>query len=122
MTNGPFVHKHANRRIFDFIRHLDDNPGKTRPVHFYFYTLEEADAYRLADELKRLNFEVLQVSESLNNQWLCLAGMVIQPEPGIMDHCAEVMLKLADRYNAVYDGWETMIDLNEPLNLDGREQ
>lgn len=122
MTNGPFQHKHANRRIFDFIQFLDDNPGIARPVHFYFYTLEEADAYRLAEELKQLDFEVLQVSRSLNNQWLCLAGMELQPAPLIMDRCTEVMLKLADRYNAVYDGWETLIDLNEPCNLGGRER
>lgn len=105
------VYKQANREIFGFVKHLDADPDNSRPVHFYFYSHEEADAYRLADELKQLDFRILQVSESSERQWLCLAEMALVPEPEVMDRCTQLMLDLADRYDSLYDGWETRIDL-----------
>ena len=101
----------ANRELFDFVKHLDAAPENARPVHFYFYSEEEADLYRLADELLRLDFKIVEVSQSTGDQWLCLAEMELVPEPEIMDRCTELLFDLAERYETLYDGWETRIDL-----------
>lgn len=105
------IYKEANREIFDFVKHLDARPDNSRPVHFFFYSGEEADAYRLAEELKQQEFKILKVSESSENQWLCLAELALVPEPEIMDRCTQLLQDLADRYDSIYDGWETRIDL-----------
>lgn len=109
MSYETSIYKKANREIFEFIRNLDGDSTKTRPVHFFFYTMEESDAYRLAGELQNLDFGILEVSNTMNSQWLCLAEMDLCPEPKIMDRCVKLLLNLADRYDAIYDGWEVRI-------------
>lgn len=107
------TYKKINREIFGFVRHLDVDPENLRPVHFFFYSDEEADAYRLAEELKQLDFKILEVTNCSSDmdQWLCLAEMLLVPEPGVMDRCTRLLLDLAERYDSLYDGWETRIDI-----------
>lgn len=109
------IYKHINRRIYDFIRRLDTDPEHKRPVHFYFYAEEESDIYRLAEELKQMEFKILEVSDvgagDEPHSWLCVAEMHLIPEPSIMDRCADLLIDLAERYDSMCDGWETRIDL-----------
>lgn len=105
------IYKNTNREIFGFIKHLDADPDKTRPVQFFFYCEEEGDVYRLADELQQLNFRIVEVTQSMDSQWFCLGEMNLVPEPQVMDRCTQLLVDLAERYDALYDGWETRIDL-----------
>jgi len=105
------LYRKANRELFGFVRHLDADPANSRPVQFFFYSEEEGDIYRLAEELLQLDFRILEVTESADRHWLCMAEMNLVPEPRVMDRCTQLLLDLAERYEVLYDGWETRIDL-----------
>lgn len=102
----------ANSETLDILKEYDEKPERTRFMQFFFYALEEADIYRLAAELKSLNFQVDVSHEvGLGGQWLCLAGMELVPNSQTINRCTTLFLELADRYDATYDGWETRLDL-----------
>jgi hypothetical protein len=101
----------AHSKVAEWIQYIDERPDEIRPVHFFFYADEEGDCYRIAHELKNLDFKIIQVMKSLNKQWLCLAEMDLVPDPPVMDLCTELLHKVAENHNVVYDGWETRIDL-----------
>lgn len=98
-------------RVAEWIQYIDERPDEIRPVHFFFYADEEADAYRLAHELQSLDFKIVQVMESFSTQWLCLVEMDLVPDPPVMDLCTELLDKVARDHGVVYDGWETRLDL-----------
>ena len=111
MSKSTSITKQAHYRIAEWVRYLDEHPDQIRPVHFFFYADEEGDCYRLAHELQSLDFKIVQVMQSLDARWLCLAEMALVPDPPVMDLCTDLLQKVADDHDVVYDGWETRIDL-----------
>lgn len=102
----------AQSQLLEWIEQLEEGSEESLFIHFFFYAVEEADAYRLAAELQDLNFEVEVSHQSeLGEQWLCLAGMDLPPDSITFNRCTKLFLELADRYDAQYDGWETRLDL-----------
>ncbi len=111
MNKSIFTTEPAHPRVAEWVRYLDEHPDQIRPVHFFFYANEEGDAYRLAHELQNLDFRIVQVMESQNRRWLCLAEMNLVPDPPVMDLCTDLLHKVARDHSVEYDGWETRIDL-----------
>lgn len=98
-------------RISEIIRGLTSSTAKYRPVRFFLFTPEEADAYRLAQELQDHGFCIIRVSATDDEQWLLVAELNVSPTRQVMDRCDNLLFDLAGRYDAHYDGWETQLVL-----------
>lgn len=106
-------YKKASRMIYYFVRYLDRNPERKKCVRFFFYSIEESDVYRLAEELKELGFRIDEISHTGAVEptcWLCLAETNLTPQTGVLNCCTDLLFNVADRNDSLYDGWETRID------------
>lgn len=88
---------------------LEDN----RSVHFYFYFPEEYQAHHAAASLANLQFETEINYSDYSNDWLCLATKQINMTSDRLSGLRNWMEKLAQRNGGKYDGWETMIVLDD---------
>jgi regulator of RNase E activity RraB len=107
---NPIIKK-MNREILEFIRHMDVDPGKERPVTFWFYAEKEENIYRLASRLQENGYriECCEYTE-ISGNYLCIAETSIATSASLMDKLCVDMELLAGRFGVTFDGWETRID------------
>ncbi|MEX0906464.1 MAG: ribonuclease E inhibitor RraB [Balneolaceae bacterium] len=101
-----------NKEVFGFIRQLDPDPEKVRPVTFWFYSESEAKIYRLAAHLKKngCRIDCCEYSEAYRN-YLCIAEKKMSPEIDLLNELCIDMKHIAEKIGVDFDGWETMIEM-----------
>lgn len=97
----------ANKRIFSFINQLDPDPGKKRPVTFWFYSDSEEKIYRLAGRLQHAGYTIVNCAPSLNDKFLCIAELRMIPDNDRINRLCIDMHLLAEKMDVTFDGWET---------------
>ena len=99
-----------DKKALEIIRQQNIDISDKRIVYFYLYfpTLENA---KLAEsELNQLEFTVQNSLSAGGNEWLCLAEKELIPDSKILGSLRRKLGNIAQKYNGMYDGWETEID------------
>ena len=104
------LHYSDNLEIYNRIGQPEKNPDRIRPVHFYFFAEKKDQIITLASKLRSYDFQIDHISKSCNGQWLCMALRELIPYPDVMNRLTVLMMETAQKYDAIYDGWETVID------------
>ena len=102
----------VTRSVIDILENLDADPGKARPVTFWFYSESEGNLYRAADQLQKTGYTIDYCGPAAcNDEWLLIVEKVISPEFEEMNRMWESFEAFAGQFGIKYDGWETRIDL-----------
>lgn len=99
-----------NKEIFGFIKHLDYDPKRSRPVTFWFYSDHESNIYRFAAHMKSNGYRILCCEKCDTQRYICIAEIAISTEAGLLDKLCIDMQLLAERMDVEFDGWETVIE------------
>jgi len=110
MNKKYSLHYSDNLEIYNWIGHPDENPNRVRPVHFYFFADKKDQILCLAEKLNSYDFNIGHITRSYNGQWLCMALREIIPYPDVMNRLTVLVMETAQKCDATYDGWETVID------------
>ena len=103
--------KKMNREILEFIRHMDVDPGRERPVTVWFYSDDEERIYLIASRLKESGYRI-ECCEYCDDSrdYLCIAEKQLTTSAATIDKLCTDMQQLAARLGVTFDGWETRID------------
>ncbi|MEX0770249.1 MAG: ribonuclease E inhibitor RraB [Balneolaceae bacterium] len=101
----------GNKKVFEFIHQLDPEPGRVRPVTFWFYSDSEEKIYQLAGHLQQIKYNIVSCERFTNGEYLCIAEKVMTPDNEEINRLCIDMHLLAEKMEVTYDGWETRIDL-----------
>lgn len=101
------IHSLLNKRILDIITQNDAEPLQARPFTFWFYSDEEDNIKRLADQMQSCGYTICFCGVSVSGNYLCIAGRELTPSLEYLDKLWVDMQLLADRMGVVYDGWES---------------
>lgn len=105
--------EHVDRFALQNLRQLGVELEGERPVDFYFYFPEEYQAYHAAAALTNFRFDTEISYSKYGDRWLCLATKKIHMTSGRLMDLRSWMEDLAERNGGEYDGWETMIELEQ---------
>ena len=108
-----------NREIIGFIREMDPDPVKVRPVTFWFCSEHEENIYRLAARLQENGYIIncCEYSEAYGN-YLCIAEKLLSPEAGLLTKLCVDMQLVAERFGVEFDGWECGISNRGISNIE----
>lgn len=102
-------HIKPNKRVLQIIDLLDSNSGNNRRVIFRFISWEEGSLYRLAASLKRMGYEINLEANRIHHSWTCIAEGWLRPGDEPLDTLCIRMVNLAEKFEVLFDGWETVI-------------
>ncbi|MBI1803367.1 MAG: ribonuclease E inhibitor RraB [Ignavibacteriae bacterium] len=100
--------QHQGKHIRAQLERFGSDVSHKHPIDFYFYLDDERQAYLLAAELQRKEFEVT-VEESGTDHWLCLARKELIPIDDTFETLCDWLVDLSASYYAEFDGWESEI-------------
>ena len=105
-----------NKEIIGFIKEMDPDPVRVRPVTFWFCSKHEENIYRLATRLQENGYIIscCEYSKAYGN-YLCIAEKLLSPESGLLTKLCVDMQLVAERFGVEFDGWETVIDTERDL-------
>lgn len=103
--------KFLNKRVFDFLRNLDDDPTKKREVTHWFYfenldDLERFEKYAFEIGYKTMN----KPSKTKGKDYLLIIYKTEEINEDSINFDTLDFWKKAEEFNGVYDGWETKIE------------
>ncbi len=98
-----------NKTVLEILQLIDGRPSAPKPVIFRFSAEEEGSLYRLADVLQKRGYTICLEKVS-PGRWSCSATREIMPEEEPLDILCIRMVHLADKHEAVFDNWETLIE------------
>jgi len=100
-----------NREIMGFIREMDPDPVRVRPVTFWFCSEHEENMYRLAAHLQENRYTIsCCVFSEVYDNYLCIAEKQLSPQAEHLTKLCIDMQIVAERFGVEFDGWETVID------------
>lgn len=104
--------KQASDGVIDILQNLEPDPGRKRPVTFWFYSDSEANLYHTAHKLQEEHYEIQYCGKSgVSDDWLLIAEKEISPRPDIIEHLFYQFEELAQQTGVTFDGWETRIEM-----------
>jgi len=107
------IFRKANNKLFQMIHRIDPDPQKTRPVTFWFYADTEEKVYHTAHMIQQKGFVIAYCGKSAVRDFLLVAEKQLVPGPETILESCEQMKALARKTGVVFDGWETMVMMNE---------
>ena len=106
-------HRQRNIQLRQALSDKKVNLSEQRPTDVHFYAWSQSDAAVLARELFKKGFLVKVLSPSPEpgdeELWNIEAGAQVVPEEILGDEFTEGMVRLAARFDSVYDGWGTSV-------------
>jgi hypothetical protein len=105
MNDKPPV---PNKTILEILELLETEPEESRPVLFRFSAIEEGLLYRLASVLKKRGY-FIRIENPSACRWTCLAEYHWPCDGEPLDRLCIRMVNLAEKYEVVFEGWETII-------------
>lgn len=106
-------HRQRNTQLRQVLSDKQVNLSEQRPTEVHFWAWSERDAAVLAQELYKKGFLVKHISPSPEpgdeKLWSIEAGAQVIPEEILGDEFTEGMVRLAARFDSVYDGWGTSV-------------
>lgn len=102
------VQRSATPKVLELMAEIGVEPDRPLCIEFFFYAKELADAQALARALGSLGYKTNAPRISLNEKW-CLNGWTppLPSDTPSMVSWSEAMVRLSDRFGAVFDGWGT---------------
>ena len=105
-----------NARNAELLQHIRDKGAavdEPRPIDHHFYASSQKDAALLAKELYSRGYLVLVLSpprkEDNSAYWNLEVGIQRTAIEAASQHITEELVRLAAKFNAIYDGWGTLI-------------
>ena len=106
-------HRQRNVMLRQVLSEKKVNLSEQRPIDVQFWAWSQQDAALLARELYKKGFLVKHISPSPEpgdeKLWSIEAGAQVIPEEILGDEFTEGMVRLAARFDSVYDGWGTSV-------------
>ena len=102
------VQRSATPKVLELMSEIGAEPDKPLCIEFFFYAKELAKGQALGKALQALGYKTNAPRISLNEKW-CLNGWTppLPSDPPSMVSWSEAMVRLSDRFDAVFDGWGT---------------
>lgn len=85
----------------------EENPNQAYEIQFRFVSPEEGRLYRLASQLQKRGYELEFSFVNSRSHWNCVAARSFVPTAESLNRLCLEMLNLAERYQVVFDSWET---------------
>lgn len=105
----------SNRSVIENLQSHGDNLEIARPVDHWIYFQNEIDKTNFLRQVELLGFEIIQqdhIEESEGFNYQLQISKIDYVTQQVIDTCTIQLCKLAQQFNAKYDGWETQIILN----------
>ncbi|USA47936.1 DUF695 domain-containing protein [Acinetobacter sp. C26M] len=105
----------SNRSVIEELLNHGDNLEIERPVDHWLYFQNDTDRTVFSKAILSLGFEVIQqdqVEASQNFHYQLQISRIDSVNQQSIDACTTQLIKLAQQFNAQYDGWETQIIRN----------
>ena len=106
------IHQKMNKEVMQFIKQLDADPNAERPTTFWFYSHQEENIYHLAHHLQGLNMTIQYCGEAFGkkHEYLLIAEKWMRPSVESMNNLWRYFTDIAERFDVIYDGWETRVE------------
>jgi regulator of RNase E activity RraB len=103
------AHEERNKELLQTIRTKGVSVNEERSVEHHFWAHSQMEAALLAKELYEQGFLVLVISpvdtEDGSELWNVEAGLKQSPAIAASRRVSENLVRLATRFNSIYDGW-----------------
>ncbi|OEY95727.1 hypothetical protein BJD20_14550 [Acinetobacter proteolyticus] len=105
----------SNRSVIEELLNHGDNLEVERPVDHWIYFQNDTDRAVFSKTIQSLGFEIIQqgqVEGSQNFHYQLQVSRKDSVNQESIDACTTQLCRLAQQFNAKYDGWETQIIRN----------
>lgn len=105
----------SNRAVIENLQSHGDNLELTRPVDHWIYFQNENDSTNFLNAVNGLGFEIVNqtyLAEPAHHPYQLQISRIDPVDLHSIDACTLQLWKLAQQFNAKYDGWETQIIKN----------
>ena len=113
IINNVLAHDTRNVGLLELLHKKGANIEESRSIECHFWAWSQKDAAHLAKELYGLGYLLLMLApaaiEENPRRWNIEAGVRTSPTQAARHEFSEKLVRLAAKYNCIYDGWGTSV-------------